>query len=292
MLKGETEFHTNMTIEAAQCTLDWCINSYEASVTNGRLSERVLRSWQPLKEQWVFTEGELMAAVDSTAPRLPGANDTSNYTISIPAETSLGNWLAGKFTFSDSYAVTVGDRGEFYWMPDVSNDPSNYLEVDGGFGFLHATSDTLPLFRTGNTSEIISKLAKAITSYIRSLNETEKTFERYLEYNVTGVGPVIGITYASHIYISVQWPWLAFSGSLLVLTIIFFGLVAAQSAKDSVTIWKSSPLALLFHGLNPGTLGRLQDTMEVEDMKIRAKEMRVRLRHEESGAGLECVNSA
>jgi hypothetical protein len=300
LLKGDTRPGTSLPIQASQCTLSWCVNEYEASVENGRFSERIAESWQPRSQQWDtpwdFSPKQL------TPPARGGTTATPNFTISADSEMSLKIWLVEKLSFSDSFSVRAVEDGEMKWisegdlawLPDLS---SNFSAHWGDYG---ATSmppnyDVLRLFRTEDPLEIMSRLAKAITTYIRSRNESEQTDSPpgglpTIPTDTSLVGPVVGMSQTLEVYIAVRWPWLALSGTLLMLTLLFFALVVAQSAKGGVAVWKSSPLALLFHGLDEQSVERLRDTKEVAEMERRARHVRVQLCDQGSGVILKEVD--
>jgi hypothetical protein len=98
-------------------------------------------------------------------------------------------------------------------------------------------------------------LAKAITAYLRATRPEEQTRPllnsdlEQIQHNSTGAGPVISKSYRLEVYIHIRWAWMAFSGSVVVLTMLFFVMIVAQSAGHGVAVWKSSPLALLYHGV-------------------------------------------
>lgn len=69
--------------------------------------------------------------------------------------------------------------------------------------------------------------------------------------------------------------------------LLFFTLVIIESAKSDVAIWKSSPLALVFHGLNASSVEQLRGTTELAEMDARARQIEVRLRDTGSGVMLE-----
>lgn len=47
-----TASYDQMTAHASQCSLQWCVNTYQANVTNGVLTERLVRSWRNASAQW------------------------------------------------------------------------------------------------------------------------------------------------------------------------------------------------------------------------------------------------
>ncbi|KAI1618738.1 hypothetical protein EDD36DRAFT_414399 [Exophiala viscosa] len=69
--------------------------------------------------------------------------------------------------------------------------------------------------------------------------------------------------------ININWPWLALPATLMLLSILFLGLTVAESALPGSTgIWKSSPLALLWHGFEmpQPTDSTLDDLKTMEKM--------------------------
>jgi hypothetical protein len=80
-------------------------------------------------------------------------------------------------------------------------------------------------------------------------------------------------------YVAIRWGWLAYPAVLLALTQIFFILVVAQSAINHTAVWKSSPLALLFHGLSGLYVQQEQryDAMDLREMDETAKVIKVKL---------------
>ncbi|KAL9616773.1 MAG: hypothetical protein Q9160_008398 [Pyrenula sp. 1 TL-2023] len=101
--------------------------------------------------------------------------------------------------------------------------------------------------------------------------------------------PVIGQMHRSETCVDVQWYWVIFPGSLVVLTLIFFIGVLVQTRPQDETSehnYKSSALALLFHGLEPKTVRRgLGAKGRTSAMAKEAKGIYVKLG--QSGTGAE-----
>jgi hypothetical protein len=102
----------------------------------------------------------------------------------------------------------------------------------------------------GNLSRTLSNVALGVTNQMRSsLGST----------NVTGTA-----TYTI-VYIKVVWPWLIYSAVLIVAATALLGLTIWLSHGEDRMVWKSSSLALLFHGLPESeTDGRLLTTANME----------------------------
>lgn len=77
--------------------------------------------------------------------------------------------------------------------------------------------------------------------------------------------PAKGIVLDSAACVAVQWPFLSFPATIVLLTLVFFTTMLMETRPTHARphIWKSFPLALLYHGLVRG------DSMnhDVEDLK-------------------------
>ncbi|KAL3454339.1 hypothetical protein BJX65DRAFT_300981 [Aspergillus insuetus] len=60
---------------------------------------------------------------------------------------------------------------------------------------------------------------------------------------------VTGTAYVSETYVHVQWAWLVLPASLLVLGNVFLALTILTNKRNLGSLWKSSAMALLYHGL-------------------------------------------
>lgn len=60
---------------------------------------------------------------------------------------------------------------------------------------------------------------------------------------------VHGTVKTVEVFVTVQWPWLAFPASLVLLGIIFLVITIVLSRKNHAPLWKSSTLPSFYHGL-------------------------------------------
>lgn len=133
--------------------------------------------------------------------------------------------------------------------------------------------------REGNLStvdEVVRGLAKTLTASIRN-NPINIHYTDALKH-VKGVA----ITTQTCIYVS--WGWIAHPAVLLVLQAVFSTLVLAgprrtRSSRERPRplVWKSSPLALLFHGLDDRVRRDNRGLETVAQMDEAGKRIRVRL---------------
>ncbi|KAL8722941.1 MAG: hypothetical protein Q9225_000633 [Loekoesia sp. 1 TL-2023] len=98
------------------------------------------------------------------------------------------------------------------------------------------SSDTMQaLYDTSNITQRIDNLATSMTNNIRGQDDHVS-------------GPACGIAWTSETYVHVRWAWFAFPATLILIAAFFLlGIIFETSFRD-ILIWKSSNLALLFHG--------------------------------------------
>lgn len=104
--------------------------------------------------------------------------------------------------------------------------------------------------------------------------------------------PALGVENNLDIILVVEWWWLALPTSLVTVTIGFLATVMVQSYVHKVELWKTSFLALLFHGLD-GVVRRECGMSEVQDLKEMgdvAGRVVVKLRRQDGGMGMGMGN--
>lgn len=78
------------------------------------------------------------------------------------------------------------------------------------------------------------------------------------------------------VFINVHWPWLILPAGLVLSTSVLLFLVMARSSRNKIMIWKSSALALVFHGPNLSDRDDVQ-AHRVTEMEIKAKRTKVEM---------------
>lgn len=136
------------------------------------------------------------------------------------------------------------------------------------------------IYNYGNVSfdrvnETFQNISNSITKFIRQ-NSLSKWSN-----------PAEGVVMHDQTCLSVRWPWLAFPAVLVLLTVIFFVamIIDTRPSRSRAPIWKSSLLALLFHGFEPRDKYRavVGDLSEMEELE---KGIIVRLSPTEGGLKL------
>ena len=87
---------------------------------------------------------------------------------------------------------------------------------------------------------------------------------------------VKGTAYSIQVFVEVQWPWLILPGLLLLFGVCVFALTILSSKRHSTPVWKSSVLALIYHGLSGDVVDDF-DHSTASKMESRAEITSVRL---------------
>ena len=207
---------------AKQCTLNYCLQTFNTTVTNGVLHETLTST---TLNATVLTTNTSSLPVTLTAP------DNTTYLISSGAMLGIRSWFHALFapgaaTRSPSSApiavnLTVGiSSGPTYFASDIVQ--TFYWDY-----YQYATG----------LETAMSDLATAMTVAFRSFN---------------GATPVRGVAFSFESYVHVRWGWIALPVVVVLLAAVFLGAAVWQSWRGRVGVWKSSALAVLFCGVDEG----------------------------------------
>ena len=129
----------------------------------------------------------------------------------------LGSYLNGLV------AETELPYGAEWWGPQVVQAFFNCGEP--GFGFYRV-------------EQLFQNITELVTNHMRQSGVADFS------------EPARGVARQDKPCIAVRWAWLTYPASLVLLTLWFFTWVALEprTAGNRPAIWKSSPLALLYHG--------------------------------------------
>jgi hypothetical protein len=111
---------------------------------------------------------------------------------------------------------------------------TSFSEVDGA---VWANDELVVLNSNKDWRGLMTALAKAMTTYIRDPSQRpDANF-------------VYGTASRVETFVQVQWQWLTLPTTLVGMSIIFLGGTMMMNESKHALAWKSSSLALLFHGL-------------------------------------------
>ncbi|KAI4119578.1 MAG: hypothetical protein LQ345_000575 [Seirophora villosa] len=102
-------------------------------------------------------------------------------------------------------------------------------------GSIFSSDIVQALYDTSNLTKRINNLAASMTNNIREQDDHVSD-------------PAQGIAWTNETYVHVRWAWFAFPATLILISSSFLVGVILETSYRDVMIWKSSTLALLFHG--------------------------------------------
>lgn len=120
------------------------------------------------------------------------------------------------------------------------------------------------LYDTVNYSAAIQNLALSMTNNIRQQDDREAS-------------PVTGFALQTETYVHVRWAWFAYPVALLVISLIYLLGVIIETTHHEVLVWKSSNLALLFHGQGLALSNSNVNINNLSQMTGRARDVEVEL---------------
>ncbi|GJC84249.1 hypothetical protein ColLi_07087 [Colletotrichum liriopes] len=299
---------------AAQCRIDTCVKRYKAKVSNGVYTEvqegdGILLTRRPGTLNGSDNETALAVVTNSTL-----VDGTERRCAEVPegADKSVRvGFRNGVFQeiFTDRFeayppkdltwksypqeCVWVVDRSSWRGMKatmaellqgEIAQPASSSRQYDWVKGSLWNRR----LFAAGNASmatvnDMVAGLAESMTATMR--NHPYGTSEELARNASADLRMATGRVIIAQTCIYVEWGWIAYPSVLLALQWIFSALVMVAcsqrmrsgSAEPRRSAWKSSPLALLFHGLDEDLRSRGHNPCTVKQMDSFADSIKVHL---------------
>lgn len=281
---------------AVSCDVSLCINTYSAAeVSNFVLQEEVQES-VPVP----IMNGDVDDALVATGWDSFSRGKVTNRTM------RNGTWQDCNATATETemnsvWAIT-SQHNLMKWYPadclwGISEDIETQLLLlddffDGSLtlamdktyrwsetpSYMNATMGSLwtqNLYKNG-TADL-----STVTKYMDDLMSSMNAVIRQKNPN-TSTSSVYGTAYSTETCIRVQWAWLTLPASLLVLTIFFLVATAVHSRCWHKT-WKSSSLALIFHGFRDSTRDKHGILTRTDEMEKAAEHIRAQLGDWEHG---------
>lgn len=269
----------NFPLEATECGIYYCVNSYKSSVQNAVLYEETTRvisafrnpeSWRILNSSFVSIRNttELQKAniafdnMTSTAARSdlqllvpPSSGRPAAYNLSQNAVDSISSYFQKTFagkqriykeeTFQGYRAIIPGRLNGYY----ISTSQVQY-----------EPSINQVIWQTDNLTALFEALAVSMSNAIRSGDDT-----RAHQQGKTG----ILIT-----YYEVEWPCISLHITVYGASVAFLILTMYQG-REKAPVWKGSSLAALSFGARVG--GIFEGMVDVDKMEREASAEEVKL---------------
>lgn len=274
---GDLNFDVLQVVQTNQCMLNPCEKTLSLNTINGTSTWNVestnygnliarnvslpMREWTRYTPDgittlcWQAEEGDLNLS----------NTDESSYVVDrskrafCPVEDyayNIQKYLQGRFI--ERFAVN---------LYELDPAPFGFRSKKDFYEFRSGRFSTVGPDSTRNLSQRVESIADALTNYgLQTTNDT-----------------VLGVAIAEESYVRVRWPWIILPAFLEVATLALLVLTIIHSRREGVTLWKSSVLVLVYHGVDEL---RGQETLANESlsgMEITAKTTNVQLVKSEAG---------
>ena len=278
---------------AAECSLYWCVNTYTATVNNGRFAETLESSWynatSTLPLASMPSENVLDNSVDfkpdviklyNTTPPTGGAKSQPNLNLSVDEMDFQPNGILEREDFLVSSTPQILNWLGWLLSGNATSVDIPSTVVMGLFHYGHG-GHSLP----DNSTVSIAGVQDTFDQLAQSLSTWTRTSRQGSTFDLT-MGQAVGVTWTNGTILKVRWAWLALPCALLAGTLVFLGFTIMVTRKQQMGIWKSSSLALLFHGLEERSAEVTEDLGHVVGMEEKSERTWVRLVDEGEGARL------
>jgi hypothetical protein len=213
------------TFEAFKCFFYFTVQQIEASTTNGIYTEHVVDEYSQVDSFGAYKNGTISsdASIDLVF-NPPFAKDSPNNTFTIPQY---------------NYEVIGSEFAQLL---------NGNISVDSSSGFTGSSDLLLLLWMTHNVTRSMENLAVYMTNALRN-NDSAILAEA--QKNPSAIAPdqaVLVTVWVQEQFVSVRWAWLAMPLSLILFVTMFLVATIVKTSRSRIGVWKSSPLALLFHG--------------------------------------------
>ncbi|KAI1131265.1 hypothetical protein F5Y10DRAFT_262447 [Nemania abortiva] len=268
---------------AVRCSLYPCIKTFNANITNSRLSEN-LTSYFPMKKSnisaievttsenltWSYAVNTTLRhgqRVDCNPSSIPTTTNTvpitSNRTSPISSNETV-TWYPQDCVYSLGYPAALGINQFLSTLFDVNSLESHNGSVTDLFGdhwLKTFYKNGMANFSTADT--YFGSLAATITASMRQTGQTAL------------LADAIGSVLQSETCIRIRWPWLTLPVFFVLATLGFLISTIMSSAWRGA--WKSSFLAAVFFGAHNAGLESLEPQSLQSDIIETAKHIRVQL---------------
>ena len=238
---------------ATQCAFAPCVNTYQAdNSTNTTTLQNIsteygvrFPDWDPPAGSYGFNyfwTANLSTSTD------PGSPQVSNF--------YLGRRTAEYIQMALGPAL-VGNTSQYSELPiaPVNGSDNTYtLSAQGGSSY-------------GNTVPAIMEVYVASNDFAGIMNNIALSMSTLIQESSSLTLP--GQVNVLEQFVRVRWPWIALPLALEFIGIIFFAIGVFEASRKRSKLWKSSGLALLYHGF--------------EEMPDGAREADVKSKMEEHG---------
>jgi hypothetical protein len=242
------------TTTAIECGLFMCLKTFNSTIVNGTLLEDVFSVARI--DTSMFIKSQTILKFQSPA-------DLPNNATFLINQESL-NIFGQSLTYLYSVSAVIGPGFE-----------GNDLSQRYGIGY---TSTILQsLFNNGSVD--IAQAAEHVATTMTNVIRQQGNASYFL----------VGEAHTMEAFLVVRWSWIAYPFMLEALVLLFLIATIIKTSRSGVqAVWKASPIALLFHGLEDrgGALKNISQIKELSEINELSGKIRVELGSDGPGTTL------
>lgn len=260
---------------ARQCVLTACVQTIKSQIINGNLVENITHK---VENKTVVTSKSSMSDLAPIVVTSDSAHNTTSpateYLLSAEAMLGMQSWFAQLFA---NGSATRTDSAINTTLTSADNAPiAVNLTVGISSGATFFDTDIVQAFYwnyyeyPSGLDMLMNDLSVSLTVAFRSL---------------WGAEAVNGTALRNESFVFVRWGFITPLILSVALTAAFLALAMYRSWKCDAKLWKSSVLAVLFHGLEPDVRERFADVGDFEYQRLIARDVKVRLDEDIAAGG-------
>jgi hypothetical protein len=252
---------------AWQCALYFCINTYNVTVSNGKVQVDIVDSYH----------GD---ALSSSPPAVESQNASAENLIFIrPRSSTVKSHNATFFVRGDTITRLTDYMNHTLSGIRLAHPSRTPAPTEGG---PHAwTNDVMEVLnKTTNVASLMDALATSMTSYIRESEQRGASAADMWQR---------GTNYITETYVFVRWGWMALPLGLVGASALLLLATMRRASRDYLPVWKFSALPAFFHGLEEeghgatGPLLRGVKMSTLTDMEDFSEQLEVRFVQKDDG---------
>lgn len=258
-----------------------CVRTVDANVSVLQDFERILNS-----EFHTTIFSETLRA-SSEAYNLTETGDVTfishpDFSISSNAYRALQNH--GTTTFAGTVSSDPRNGGGYTYnnsavLQAVSKDAADVSERAFIYGYTSGCGHD-PSLLYDSVGCAVDRAARSITKSMRdSVWNSHPGSHGLIFLKFEDARLTKGVGYSTFTYVRITWYWLALPAVLWMLSVVILLGTAWKSKRAGITLWRTSPLAMVFMGLDRGLNEKVRATgMTENQLSNKANDLQVRLR--------------
>ena len=232
--------------QATECAIYACVKTYNITIDNGTVLQDVISTWH------------------NETGTLQDPSDAVGWIYDIYLDPPGGN--QGKPFFLDNNAWwTMMTKLEEYFAGSYWNWQAGSYSSNG-----YSNQNFAWTFSNPSFSQVVKNVALALTDYIQTSSQSE---------------PVFGQRSVTDTYVRIRWAWLVLPIVLTALSLAFLLMTIWTTHRSDTKVWKSSSLALLYHGLEQKPSKDVFPLDRLSQMTHQAEQGDFRLRNTADNSG-------